>query len=271
MVHLGNEEEHVAMRIAVIGGTGIDDLPEFARGQRVDVATRFGSALMLRTHFADTELVFVPRHGPDHAVPPSLVNYRAQVAALKKIGITRVIGLCAVGSLIPDLPPGSLAVLADFIDLTRRRTCTFFDEPGGPIAHTDFTEPYCPEISAALTEACHVRAVLFEPRAVYLGVEGPRYETPAEIKLYASWGAHVVGMTNVPEVVLAREAGLCYGALAIVSNLACGLSPGRLSHEEVRNTVRAAAEQVVPVLRDAIARIPVEPRCTCQANTALVV
>ncbi|MGB9619754.1 MAG: MTAP family purine nucleoside phosphorylase, partial [Armatimonadota bacterium] len=199
------------MRIGVIGGTGVDELPELTRGRVVQVATRFGSAVLVETQFAGAELVFVPRHGPDHSVPPSLVNYRAQTAALKKTGVRRVIGVCAVGSLTSDLPPGSFAVLVDFIDLTKRRVSTFFDEPGQPVAHTDFTQPYCPELSKALVEACGARAVQFEPRAIYAGVEGPRYETPAEVKLYASWGAHVVGMTNVPEVVLAREAGLCYG------------------------------------------------------------
>jgi 5'-methylthioadenosine phosphorylase len=182
-----------------------------------------------------------------------------------------VIGLCAVGSLTPELPTGSFAVLTDFIDLTKRRIDTFFDEPGGPVAHTDFTRPYCPEVSSALAEACRAVGVSFEESAVYVGVEGPRYETPAEIRLYASWGAHVVGMTNVPEVVLVREAGLCYGALAIVTNLTCGPSPTPISHEQVRSAMRVAGKSIRSILGHAIHGIPRACRCACSANTALVV
>jgi len=137
------------------------------------------------------------------------------------------------------------------------------------VVHTDLTHPYCPEVSAALQQACSVVGALYEPSAVYVGVEGPRYETPAEIKLYASWGAHVIGMTCVPEVALAREAGLCYGALAIVTNLACGLSPTPLAHDEVRAAVHSAADRTHEVLRAAIGCLPETASCACSTNTQL--
>jgi len=119
-------------------------------------------------------------------------------------------------------------------------------------------------------EACRTEGVPFEARAIYVGVEGPRYESPAEIRLYASWGAHVVGMTNLPEVVLAREAGLCYGALAVVSDVTCGPSPTPPSHDAVRGAMRDAGAGIMSILQRAIERIPATPQCACSANTGLV-
>ena len=258
------------MPLAIIGGTGVDEMGWLASGPRSTVITRFGPAELVEGKLDGTTLLFAPRHGAEHSVPPSQVNYRALIAALKKAGATRVIGVCTVGSLKHELPAGSFALLGDFIDLTKRRQDTFFDSEDGPVVHTDFLMPYCPEISAALTGACKDEGVAFEEEATYVSVEGPRYETPAEIRLYASWGGHVVGMTNVPEVVLAREAGLCYGAIAIVSNLASGLSPTPLTHEEVRAAARSAGDTLGRILRRAIAGIPAERACWCGSNTSLV-
>lgn len=259
------------MHIAIIAGTGIDELPEFATGKRFEIETRFGKADLVETRFAGQEIVFVPRHGIGHLVPPSLINYRAQIAALKKYGITRIISICAVGSLVRELEAGSVAILADFIDMTKQRPVTFFNEKGGPVVHTDFSEPYCPELRTVLGDACKKLSVPFMQDAVYVGVEGPRYETPAETRLFASWGGHVVGMTNVPEVVLAREAGLCFAGLAIVANPACGLSPGRLSHHEVRKTIVDTSKVVMSILEDAINNVPVEANCSCRLNDSLIV
>lgn len=250
------------MRTALIGGTGIDEMEGFVTDRVVSVSTRYGAADVVISEFGGITLLFLPRHGLDHSLPPGQINYRAQIAALKKMEVERVIGVCAVGSLRPELEGGCFAVLGDFIDLTKRRADTFYDEPGA-VVHTDFTDPYCPEISASLVEACREEEVGFQAGAVYVGVEGPRYETPAEIRLYSSWGAHVIGMTNLPEAVLAREAGLCYGALAVVSNLACGLSPVPLAHDDVRAAVAAGATKLQGILSRSIAKIPGERGCRC--------
>ncbi|MHB9035361.1 MAG: MTAP family purine nucleoside phosphorylase [Armatimonadota bacterium] len=257
------------MNIAVIGGTGVDEIAEF--GDVTTVTTPFGDAEVVDAELHGVRFLFVPRHGTDHSVPPGRINYRAQIAALKMKGVHRVIGVCAVGSLTRDLPAGSFAVLGDFIDLTKKRADTFFDLPNGPVVHTDFTHPYCTEVSEALRSACQDTEIVFGANAVYIGVEGPRYETPAEVKLYASWGGHVIGMTNVPEVVLAREAGLCYGALGIVSNLASGISPTPLSHDEVRKAMATASNTLAEVLRRSIERLPETRICTCGSNTGLII
>ncbi len=256
---------------AFIGGTGIDELSEFSSGKRFEVSTRFGRVELVESVFGNSNVFFLPRHGFGHCVPPSLINYRAQIAGLKKIGVTRIISLSAVGSLTPELKAGSFAVLGDFIDMTKQRQATFFDEPGSPVVHTDFSQPYCPELTGALVEACRTQGVHFIEKAVYVAVEGPRYETPAEVRLFASWGAHVVGMTNVPEVVLAREAGICFAGLAIVANLASGLTECRLAHDEVRGVVAASGKTVAAVLKEAIVLIPTQAKCSCGENAALVV
>lgn len=251
------------MTLAIIGGTGIDEMTGFKSGRTKQIDTKYGTAVIVECELAGQPVIFVPRHGTEHNLLPSQINYRSQIAALKKMEVDRVIGISAVGSLKPELPAGSFAVMNDFIDMTRCRQSTFFDQPDSPVVHTDFTCPYCPEISTALRQGCENQSVIFEPRATYLAAEGPRYETPAEVWLFSSWGAHVVGMTNVPEVVLAREAGLCYGTVAIVSNLACGLSDKPLSHDEVRAAVTSAGVHLGAILADTIKALPGSAQCAC--------
>lgn len=258
------------MRLGLIGGTGLDEMECFTQGQVSTVDTAFGSAEVIAGEISGREVAFVPRHGLSHSTPPSGINYRGQIAALKKLSVDAVISVCAAGSLTPELLPGSFAVLSDFIDLTKHRVDTFFDSENGPVVHTDFTEPYCPCVSATLRDACGKMGAAFEPHATYVGAEGPRYETPAEIRLYASWGGHVIGMTNLPEVVLAREAGLCYGALAVVTNAACGISPTRLNHDEVRAAMADASERLRAIVRSAIAELPQMRDCTCRRGSRLV-
>jgi 5'-methylthioadenosine phosphorylase len=259
------------MNVAIIGGTGIDEMAEFSQWRDLTVETRFGSALVVQGTWLEKQIYFVPRHGRKHNVPPSQINYRAQIAALRKLDVQRAIGVCAVGSLKIKIRPGDLVVLSDFIDLTRHRPITFYDAAEGPVAHTDMSRPYCEEVSLALCSACASSGVSYASEGVYVGVDGPRYETPSEIRLYAEWGGDVVGMTNVPEAVLAREAGICYGALALVANYGTGLSPKPLSHNEVRAAVIAAESRIKAVLSAALGLIPQERKCACCANSHLQV
>lgn len=255
-------------RLAVIAGTGVDEQTEFTEAAPMSVSTRFGEAQVVRCEIDRIKFVFLPRHGPTHSLPPHLVNHRANIAALKLLGVERVVGVCSVGSLMTQLQPGSFAILGDFVDLTRRTITTYFDEPG-VVAHTDFSRPYCPEISDALAGACEAEHVGVTREAVYVGVDGPRYETPAEVRLYAAWGGHVVGMTGVPEAILAREAGLCYGALAVVTNFAAGLSPTPLTHEEVRRAMAAAGPDLRRILARALRSIPASRACACASTNGI--
>lgn len=259
------------MSLAIIGGTGLDEMPEFLDGPVETVSTRFGEAQVVISKTHGKDMIFLPRHGLGHATLPSNINYRAQIAALKKIGVTRVIGVCAVGSLRKDISGGTLVVVDDFIDLTKRRVVSFFDEPGEPVVHTDFTKPYCPEISSTLVDACKSAGCECISGGVYIGVDGPRYETPAEIRTYASWGGDVIGMTNVPEAVLAREAGLCYGAICVATNSATGLGEKPLCHDEVRAVMASTKLLMQDVLKIALSSIPAERKCSCSLNTMLAV
>lgn len=244
------------MKIAVIAGTGVARPPDES-GCRV-VETPYGRAYVSDSWFGPHSVVLLARHGPGLSVPPHLINYRANIWALKEMGVQAVIATFAVGSLLRDLAPGTLALVTDFVDLTKTRPFTLFESTA---VHTDFTVPYCPSITAALGDSGR-EAGLGEMRTVtYACVEGPRYETPAEIRMIAALGGEVVGMTGVPEVVLAREMGLCYGGLAIVSNYAAGISPAPLSHIEVLASVSDQAQTVDDLLARAIALLEIRGSC----------
>lgn len=244
-----------AGKVAIVGGTGLDSLdnPTLKSQRDERIQTRWGSALVTRATLeinAETddearEIIFLHRHAaPDShtsRVPPHRINYRANIAALKLLGVTTIFASTAVGSLKRDYPPGTLLLLDDFLDCTSRREKTFFDTH--PV-HVDVTQPYCPHARQNLLNAAHNLHVPLRDGGTYLCADGPRFETPAEIKLYASWGADVVGMTGVPEVVLAREANISYAGVSIVTNLAAGISDSPLTQSEVLEAMQKALPQV---------------------------
>lgn len=220
-------------RIAIIGGTGFGEA--LVAGTPETVETPYGTASLTRADLGDgRELLFLARHGVGHRLPPHRINHKANIAALRGLGAEAVFATAAAGSLRPEIAPGDVVVLDDFLDLTRGEVVTFFDEPGD-VRHTDFIHPYDPALRAALlTTVGSELARHFLPRGTYLCVSGPRYETPAEVRLFASWGADVVGMTGAPEAILCREAGLPYAGVALATNYGTGLlTDTPLSHTEV--------------------------------------
>jgi|YNPNPStandDraft_1061719.scaffolds.fasta_scaffold24620_2 5'-methylthioadenosine phosphorylase len=223
------------MSLAWIGGTGLDRLDGWADWERRTVRTRYGPVTVMASRLPGSEVpfFFLPRHGESHAVPPHRVPYRSNIAALKQLGVTGILASAATGCLNPAVVPGDLVLLSDFIDWTKQRERTFFDDPDGPVIHLDLTTPYCPRLRELVLQAGRETGVPLHPEGVYACTEGPRFETPAEIRLLQRLGADLVGMTNVPEVVLAREAEICYAAVAIATNYAAGLSPHPLTHTEV--------------------------------------
>ena len=220
-------------RIAIIGGTGFGEA--LVAGTPETVETPYGAASLTRADLGDgRELLFLARHGVGHRLPPHRINHRANIAALRGLGAEAVFATAAAGSLRPEIAPGDLVVLDDFLDLTKGKVVTFFDEPGD-VRHTDFVHPYDPAMRAALLVAAQADlAPHIHPRGTYLCVSGPRYETPAEVRLFAAWGADVVGMTGAPEAILCREAGLPYAGVALATNYGTGLlTDAPLSHVEV--------------------------------------
>ncbi|NLN70964.1 MAG: S-methyl-5'-thioinosine phosphorylase [Chloroflexi bacterium] len=210
------------MESAIITGTGIYQIPGFEFVEKT-IETPYGQALINIGQQDGFELAFLARHGLDHTTPPHRINYRANLKALEILGVKRVLATNAVGSISRDIPPMGLALLTDFIDFTSGREFTFFDGGSSGLAHTNLDVPYCPALRQTMLALASQFGLNIHPKSVYVAVNGPRFESPAEIRMYAQLGGDVVGMTGIPEMVLARELGMHYAAVAYSINWAAGL------------------------------------------------
>jgi len=219
------------MTLAIVGGTGVYDLGTL--GTAESILTPYGEVTVFHLEIADSPVIFLPRHGVGHSVPPHRINYRANIWALQALGVGEVLATQAVGSLNPRMAPGHVVLLSQFLDWTKNRSATFFDGDDGPVVHVDVSHPYCPRLNGCVLRAAEFLDERVHGDAVYACTEGPRFETAAEIHALRVLGADLVGMTSVPEVVLAREAGLCYTAICIVANWAAGMTSYPLTQEEV--------------------------------------
>jgi len=211
--------------LGVIGGSGIYDLPGLTETRWVSVETPWGEPSdelytgVLSTPAGPLRMVFLPRHGRGHRIPPADVNYRANVAAMKHLGVTDLLSVSAVGGLRADLPPGTFVIVDQFIDRTIARAKSFFET--GLVAHVSMAHPVCPRLGDHLQRALASLQVPHVRGGTYLAMEGPQFSTLAESRLYRSWNCDVIGMTNMPEAKLAREAELCYASVAMVTDFDC--------------------------------------------------
>jgi len=207
--------------IGVIGGSGIYDIEGLEGAQWVRVASPFGepSDELLIGHLGGVKMVFLPRHGRGHRIPPSELNARANIDALKRAGVTEIISLSACGSLKEELPPGTFVLVDQFVDRTFARSKSFFGT--GLVAHVGMGHPVCGRLGDALEAAVREIGVPVVRGGTYLVMEGPQFSTLAESNLYRSWGCDVIGMTNMPEAKLAREAEMCYATVAMVTDYDC--------------------------------------------------
>lgn len=205
----------------VIGGSGLYEMEALKDVREVRVRTPFGppSDTVVLGTLEGTKVAFLSRHGRGHRLSPSEINYRANIYALKSLGVARVISVSAVGSMKESIRPGNIVFPDQFIDLTKRRAATFFE--GGMVAHVAFGEPVCPDLARRLATAGERLGVPFHRGGTYLCMEGPQFSTKAESRLYRHWGVDVIGMTNMPEAKLAREAELCYATVALVTDFDC--------------------------------------------------
>jgi len=206
--------------LGVIGGSGLYQMPGLEGVEEIVVETPWGrpSDAVIQGRLDGTRVLFLPRHGRGHRVPPHAINFRANVWALKSLGATHVVSVSAVGSLREEIAPGDLVVVDQFIDRTRR-VGTFFDQ--GLAVHVSMADPVCPALAAALHEAAMTTGANVHKGGTYVCIEGPRFSTRAESHMFRSWGANVVGMTNVPECFLARELELPYATLALSTDYDC--------------------------------------------------
>ncbi len=239
--------------LGVIAGTGFYSLDALDSPRQMEVTTPYGPARAVVGGLHGRETVFLARHGADHSVPPHRVNYLANIAALADLGVTEVLAVNVVGGI--GLDSGAIAVVDDFIDFTKGRPVTFFDgsTPEG-VVHVDMTEPYSGRLRQVLLDSAEALGVPVERGGVYGAFEGPRFETRAEIRMAQSLGVTVVGMTGVPEVVLAKERGLPYASLCLVANPAAGLGP-EIAIEDVMAVVAAGAATVGGVVVEAARRL----------------
>jgi 5'-methylthioadenosine phosphorylase len=260
--------------LGVIGGSGLYQMADLEEVEEVRVRTVFGdpSDAVIRGRLGDTRLLFLPRHGRSHGIPPHRINYRANILALKQLGAQQGVSLSAVGSLRESVHPGDLVVIDQFIDRTRSRPSSFFDEHG-VVAHVGLADP----IDGALADAMENSARLVTDRVrrggTYVCIEGPQFSTRAESKLYRSWGADVVGMTNLPEARLAREAELPYATLAMVTDFDCWHETEEaVTVEAVIAVLRqnaARAQSIVRKLADALPDPTLSPAASALANAII--
>ncbi len=251
------------MRIAIIGGTGVYDPKFLEKADELIVSTPYGEVKILKGLYEGEEVGFLARHGVGHSIPPHKINYKANIWALKYLGVERILSTTAVGSLRINLLPGDLVILDQFIDFTKARDITFYDGRDGKVIHIDFTTPYCPELRRLLYETAQELGIKAHPHGTYICTEGPRFETPAEIRMYAMFG-DVVGMTNVPEVILARELEMCYASVSLITNYAAGISRTPLTHWEVLEVMAQNIEKVRKLFAHVIRKVPKERNCICK-------
>lgn len=239
--------------------------PEYTVTAR-SIDTEFGRAIY--NEISDSNLIFLSRHGEIHSVAPHEVNYRANIAALAKLGVTRILATNAVGSLRLDLVPDSLILIDDFLDFTRNRPTTLFGSGTG-VRHTDFSMPYCPQLRTHLISTAASLDLAFLPRGTYVCAEGPRFESPAEVRMYGQMGGDVVGMTGIPEAIFAREAGICYASVSIVTNFGAGLTDQTVNHVDVLERMSANVARVRSLFINALQTISAQRTCGCAESVSI--
>ena len=256
--------------LGVLGGSGVYDIPGLSEVRRARVETPWGepSDDLTFGQLDGVRLVFLPRHGQGHRLPPSAVNARANIAALKQAGCTDVLSLSAVGSLQERLAPGTFVLVDQFIDRTFARDKSFFD--AGLVAHVSMADPVCPRLAGLAAAAARESGAEVVEGGTYLAMEGPQFSTRAESALYRSWGCDVIGMTNMPEAKLAREAELPYASVCMVTDYDCW----RVDEAPVEvSRVIAVLQQNAGRARETVgrlaARLAAEPRTASPIDTAL--
>lgn len=251
-------------RIGIIGGSGLYTMPGLAETRELRIRTPFGhpsDALVVGT-LEGKRVAFLARHGRGHRLLPSEINYRANIYALKSLGVERIISVSAVGSLKEELRPLQFLIPDQFFDRTRGRVATFFG--GGLVAHVSFDRPTCPQLSGWLADACRKAEVVVHDRGTYVCIDGPQFSTLAESNTYRSMGFDVIGMTNLTEAKLAREAEICYATVAMITDYDCWHPHhDAVTASEIIANLNRNTENVQKVIRAAVAALPTERNCRC--------
>ncbi|HEV2699786.1 MAG TPA: S-methyl-5'-thioadenosine phosphorylase [Terriglobales bacterium] len=255
--------------IGIIGGSGLYSMPGLTEIQETTLETPFGApsdAYVLGT-LEGRKVAFLARHGRGHRILPSELNFRANIYGLKQLGVERIVSVSAVGSLKEEHKPLEFVIPEQFVDRTHHRVDTFFGD--GVVAHIAFADPVCPQLSDAVVAACKRAKVVGKRGGTYLCMEGPQFSTKAESNLYRSWGMDVIGMTNLQEAKLAREAELCYVTVAMVTDYDCWHPHhDSVTVDQIVAVLTKNAENACNVVREAVAAMPKERGCKCGSALA---
>ena len=246
------------IQLAIIGGTGVNRL--FSWEEKIN--TPYGSVRLKIGEYRGKQFAFLNRHEDGHKLPPHLVNYRANIGALKEMGVKNILAVNACGAINRRIKPGDFIFVDQFLDFTKSRANTFFNGENG-VRHIDLTDPYCPKLRKQLIKAAKELALPFQAQGTLVITEGPRFETPAEINFFSRIGGDLVNMTGYPEVVLAREAGICYASICIVSNFAAGVKKQALNIEELGQAMAKIEKPLWQLIFKAVEGLEAEGACSC--------
>ena len=260
-------------KIGVIGGTGLYDIEGLTDIEEVQLDTPFGkpSDAIVIGKLEGVGIAFLPRHGKGHCISPTEVPSRANIYALKWLGVEYIIAVNSAGSFKKEIKPGDLVIPDQLIDRTRSRVNSFFGE--GVVAHIPFAEPFCPVLSRIVFKAAREAGARVHPKGIYIAMEGPAFSTRAESRLYRSWGADIVGMTALPEAKLAREAEICYASIGCVTDYDSWWEPGEpVTVDVIFNILHRNIDTAKRIIKLVVTRIPGERHCGCATalKTAIV-
>lgn len=255
------------IRIGIIGGTGIYKLPGIQSLRKEIVETEYGQVIVNIGNLGGKAVAFLTRHGENHSTAPGQVNYRANIRAMQKLGVKQIFATACSGSLNPKYGSGSFVLIDQFLDFTKNRPSSFFYNDGREdrkIAHVDLTHPYCSRLQNVILKAGEELGMEIKTGATYCCQEGPRFETEAEIKMFRVLGGDLVAHTQYPEVALAREAEICYAAIAIVSNMAAGVEDEHVSATELKDNMSQLFEKVQLLLAKSTELLNEDDDCWCK-------
>ena len=252
--------------IGIIGGSGLYEMEGLSDVRSVRVETPFGdpSDEVILGELGGRRLAFLPRHGKGHRLLPSEINFRANIFALKKLGVERILSVSAVGSMKEEIAPGHIVIPDQFVDLTKRRVSTFFGS--GVVGHAAMGDPVCAETAGILSESGRAVGATVHPKGTYVCIEGPQFSTRAEPNIYRGWGVDVIGMTNVTEAKLAREAEICYATIALATDYDCWHEEhDDVTVEAVLKIMKQNVETARRILAKAVSSLPSARGCSCGA------
>jgi len=259
---VGEARQH---RTGIIGGSGLYDIDGIEVMDRLKIETPFGTPSddLLLASYHGQEIVFLPRHGRGHVLPPHQINYRANIYAMKLAGVSRIISISAVGSLREHIRPGDFVMVDQFVDRTHGRASTFFEGP--IVAHVSMADPVCEGLRTSLLRACHEANINCHDKGTYLVMQGPQFSSRAESELYRSWGMDVIGMTNLPEAKLAREAEICYATVAMSTDYDCWHAEEEdVSVSSIIEVMQANVARAQAMLKQFFASAEITSDCGCR-------